>query len=389
MYDVQAPLRVGFYMFFSGGGIGRYTHELMCEMNARANVQTEVICTPDYEWAAVDNYASWTGLQSISHEVPTLRRWRFLKGQFVNPIRAIGRASEKNLDVLHLANINHLTFPYWRSALEKTDVKIVASAHDVKRQKSIVCRLWEDRQLVAFYQYADALFVHSDYQARELVQFADVNREKVHVVPHGPYPHGTVSGTQDEMRQRWDLPRDGQIALFFGQVRDEKNLDRFIHGLAQSNASPYVVVAGQAGGRHRDIDYYQGLAERMDVDDRIFFFPRYITDEEVGELFVAADWAALPYRTSFTSQSGVLNTAAHYGRPVLVSQAPVLRETVEACDIGVVCEGSEHHQIASGIEAICRRVETGYGHDFAAYQQAYSWVENAKRTLEVYTTLIR
>jgi glycosyltransferase involved in cell wall biosynthesis len=376
-------------MFFPGGGIGRYTHELMREMSARTDVEIEVICTPDYEWAAAEDYASWTGLQSISHDVPTLRRWRFLKGQFVNPIRAIERAVEKNLDVLHLANINHLTFPYWRSALEKTDVRVVASAHDVKRQKSIISRHWEDRQLAAFYQYADALFVHSEYQARELRQFADVEREKIHVVPHGPYPHGTVDGTQDEMRRRWNLPQDGQIALFFGQIRDEKNLAQFIRGLSQSEAEPYVVVAGQAGGRHRDIDYYEQLADRLGVADRMFFFPRYISDEEVGELFVASDWVALPYQTSFTSQSGVLNTAAHYERPVLVSQAPVLRETVEACDIGIVCEGDEPEQIAESISLLSRRTRDGYTHNFDAYKRRFSWQENARRTINAYKNLVQ
>jgi glycosyltransferase involved in cell wall biosynthesis len=231
--------------------------------------------------------------------------------------------------------------------------------------------------------------VHSEYQARELRQFADVEREKIHVVPHGPYPHGTVDGTQDEMRRRWNLPQDGQIALFFGQIRDEKNLAQFIRGLSQSEAEPYVVVAGQAGGRHRDIDYYEQLADRLGVADRMFFFPRYISDEEVGELFVASDWVALPYQTSFTSQSGVLNTAAHYERPVLVSQAPVLRETVEACDIGIVCEGDEPEQIAESISLLSRRTRDGYTHNFDAYKRRFSWQENARRTINAYKNLVQ
>lgn len=389
MSDADRVIRVGFYVFFPGGGIGRYTHELMRVMGERPGVEVEVLCTPDYEWTEADGYATWDGLKSISHDVATLRRLRFLVGQFVNPRRAIRHAVERGLDVLHLANINHLTFPYWRTALDQTGLKIVASAHDVKRQKSIIHRAWEDRQLKAFYRLADALFVHSDYQARELVQFADVRRDKIVVVPHGPYPHGSVDASKVDVRKKWNLPEDRQVALFFGQLRDEKNLDSFLRAVSLAETPIHVVVAGQGGGRHREGEYYKKLAGTVDITSRVTFVSRYIDDEEVGELFVASDWVALPYHTSFTSQSGVLNVAAFYERPVLVSSAPVLRETVEVCDIGYACEGDTPAQIAQGIDTICQRIEGGYEHAFADYKRRFSWEENVSRTLNVYQKLLQ
>ena len=388
MSEPSTRLRVGFYVFFPAGGIGRYTHELMKTMTRRSDVEVEVLCTPEYQWAGRDGYFTWDGLASISHEVPTIRRARFLKGQFVNPVRALQRAEEADLDVLHLANINHLTFPYWRSVGETEDIAIVASVHDVRRGKSIINRTWEDRQLKAFYRFADALFVHSEYQARELNRFADVRREKIRVVPHGPYAHGTVEITRPEARARWDLPRDRPVALFFGKLRDEKNLEGFLRAVARIEDPLHVVVAGRGGGRHRGADHYVELAERLGLADRTSFHTRYLDDEEVGELFTAADWVALPYEESFTSQSGVLNVAAHYERPVLVSSAPVLRETVEACDVGVVCEGDDPPQIAAGIERICRRVMVDHEHAFDTYRQRFGWEENVTRTIETYRRVL-
>jgi len=386
--DSFRPLRVGFYIFFPGGGIGRYTHNLMEAMGQRSGVEVEAICTPDYQWAHADGYVTWDELASISHEVPTLRRWRFLKGQFVNPKRAIEHASSAGLDVLHLANINHLSFPYWRPKIEDAEVKIVASAHDVMRGKSIISRWWENRQLKAFYRFADALFVHSDHQVRELVEFASVNQEKVHVVPHGLYSHGPVEASPRALREKWDLPLDQWIALFFGKIRDGKNLDGLLRALHCSGESLYLVVAGRGGGRHHGIDYYRQLADELGATDRVKFVPRRIKDQEVGELFVASDWIALPYKSDFTSQSGVLNVAVHYERPVLMSSAPVLRETVQTCDIGVACSGDTSADLAEGIEALHQRLEAGHDHAFDAYRQQFSWEENTERTLAAYRGLL-
>ena len=386
--DRSSPLRVGFYVFFPGGGIGRYTHKLMEAMGKRSGVEVEVICTPDYKWAHSDGYATWDGLASISHDIPTLRRWRFLKGQFVNPPRAMEHVVSAGIDVLHMANLNHLTFPYWRSKIEGTDIKVVASAHDVKRGKSIISRRWEDRQLKAFYRFADALFVHSDYQVRELATFADVPEEKIHVVPHGPYSHGAVDGSQTTLREKWNLPSDRRVALLFGKIRDDKNLDGLLRALNCTEQSLSLVVAGSEDARHHGIDHYRQLANELGVTECVRFIPRRIEDEEVGELFVASDWVALPYGNEFTSQSGVLNVAAHYERPVLVSSAPVLRETVQSCDIGVACSGDGPQALASGIDTLHRQLDTGHAYAFNEYKNKFSWKENALHTLGVYEQLL-
>lgn len=389
MGELQRPLRVGFYIFFSGGGIGRYTHRLMEVMNARPDVEVEAFCSPDYEWVQADGYATWTGLQPLSHDVATLRRLRFLRGQFVNPWRAVEYAIERGMDVFHLANINHLSFPFWRPALERSGLTVAASAHDIKRQKSIISRMWEDRQLKAFYRFADALFVHSQYQAQELQTFAGVDPSSVHVVPHGPYVHSPYPELdRSVLRAKWDAPQDHSVGLFFGQIRDEKNLGGCIRALARCEAPVHLVVAGkEMGMRHRPPRYYREVAREAGVTDRITFHIGHVTDEEVAELFTAADWVALPYRDTFTSQSGVLNVAAHYERPVLVAQAPVLRETVENSGIGVVCDAETPHAIARGIKHMLELQRGNHAFPFMAYRETYTWRENARRTVAVYRGL--
>lgn len=385
---VERPVCVCFYVFFPAGGIGRYTNELARALGARSDVEVEVACTPDFQWAHDPGYRTWTGLRSISHPIPLLRRSRFLRAQFANPVRFLRRAVNAGTDIIHFANVNHLSFPYWRRELEESGLRVAISVHDVKRQKPILNKAWEEHQLKAVYRIADALFVHSAYQADELVTYAGVARDKIHIVPHGPYPHGHVAHDAADVRKRLGLPLDRQVALFFGQLRDEKNLAGLIRALPLSKNRPHLLVAGEGGGAHRGADFYRDLARKVGVADRVTFLARYIPDEEVGELFAASDWVALPYSNSFTSQSGVLNIAAHYERPVLVSSSPVLHETVRRSDIGVACDGDEPGALAAGIDQLCTQVMNNYSYAFAQYRQQFSWDENARLTSEVYRRML-
>ena len=87
----------------------------------------------------------------------------------------------------------------------------------------------------------------------------------------------------------------------------------------------------------------------LGLQDRITFDVRHIPDEELPALLKLCDWVALPYQKSFTSQSGVLNLAAFYQRPVLVTPTASFCELLEDVTIGEVCAGFEVADIAQGI----------------------------------------
>ena len=381
-------IKANFYVSFPGGGIGRYTAMLLKELQALDQVDVELMCLPEFEWREAGEYATWPGLMSISHQMPTLRRARFLIGQFINPLRGVRRARDTQADIIHFADFSHLTFPLWKWMIGRTALKVAISAHDVKRGKAILHRGWEDRQLKAAYRYADALFVHSTYQADELVDFAQVDRSKVHVVPHGPYPHGEVPENPEVVRADLGLPLERPVGLFFGQVRDEKNLDGLLTALSRARSQAHLLVAGRSSSRHRDVEGYRHQAAELGIADRVHFLNRYIPDEEVGQVFAVCDWVALPYKEQFTSQSGVLNVAAHYECPVLTSSSPVLHETVRDAEIGVACEDDSPEALAAGIEEICAKVQHGASFAFDAYRATHSWSENARRTVEVYRSLL-
>ncbi|MDC0278554.1 glycosyltransferase family 4 protein, partial [Akkermansiaceae bacterium] len=280
---------------------------------------------------------------------------------------------------------NYLTYPLWGNALRKAGAKIVVSAHDVLRQKAILCRSWEDRQLAAFYYDADAILVHSEFQAKQLEEFTSVPRNKVHLVPHGPYDYPAPVESSAMLRKRYGVPVNACLGLFFGQLRDEKNLEGLLRALPGLDETTHLLVAGKGGGRHKPGQYYQKLASDLGVIGQVTFVDRFIEDAEVGGLFTMADWLALPYEDTFVSQSGVLNIAGSYDLPILVGDAPVLRETVVNENIGIAA-ASGHLQ--AGIVEMESALRDNRQFGFQCYRDKHNWAENARITKEVYHSLV-
>ena len=381
-------IRVGAYVFFPGGGIGRYTVEVLRALGRLPDVDPELWCAPDFQWQEPDGYGVWNQLWSLSDARPPVRRARFLLGQVLSPRRAARRAREGRFDIVHFASFNNASFPLWKRATERSGARVVISAHDVLRAKAILHRGWEDAQLRAVYRWADALLVHSEHQRAELVQFAGVDPGRVHLVPHGPYAYASPSATPAALRERYGLPAGRQVALFFGQLRDEKGLGALLQAMALADHAFHLLVTGTGGGGHSGAAHYRDIARRAGVLDRVTFLNRFVPDNEVGDVFAAADWVALPYEERFTSQSGVLNVAAHFHKPVLVSPAPVLAETVRDSGIGLVAQGAEPARLAAAADALMRRIAEGEPFPFGRYGERYSWHANAVRTREVYRAVL-
>lgn len=386
--SVDAP-SVGFYLFFTRGGIARYTHILLTALAEQNEVNAELSCDSDFAIDLAAPYAVWPGLQSLSHRMPTIRRTRFMVGQVANPFRFARHADQRCFDIVHFSDFNHLTYPLWRNSIRRSGRKITATVHDVRRAKSILSRNYEDAQLQRFYREADALFVHSRSQAAELSDWASVDPARVHVVPHGPFDYGHASADRETLREKYGIPEGKLAALSFGNIRDDKNLDRVIRAIAAGDNSVHLLVAGRAAARgHRPLEYYKTLAEELCVADSVTFLTRYLNDDEVAEVFTASDWVALPYGRSFTSQSGVLSVAAHYRRPVLASAIATFKERMDGHDIGVGVEPEDDAALAAGIAKICAQLRVGHVYRFDDYLRANSWATNARLTTNIYRELL-
>lgn len=378
-------IRVLHYFAFPGGGIGRYVHELLTRMVAQSEIEIELACIPSYHYLHQATYPIWPGLWDITHTVPLFRKIRFATNLVVNPLRAIRRARAIGARILHLSTIPHVTFAIWSRALRRSGLRLVATAHDVRRSQGLIWHAYELEQLRRLYRSCEALFVHSEYQKRDLCDFAGVEPDKVHIVPHGPSYHGPPQADKVTLRRRYGVPLDKQVALFFGDIRPDKNLDLFLRAMVPYKDRLFLVVAGQAKSRDgAGVSKYVTLAEELGLGNSVLWRCEYIPDEEVPNYFELCDWVAMPYSSRFTSQSGVLNVAMAYHRPVLITLTQTITETVHVARLGVYVAPDDLTFLKRAVGEMIQHVDTRESWEFDKYHVAYSWERNMEITAECY-----
>lgn len=172
-------------------------------------------------------------------------------------------------------------------------------------------------------------------------------KENITVRHHPTYDQfGTVMD-RHEARRRLDLPDHERILLFFGLVRRYKGVDVLIEALGRMQSEAMVVVAGEW---YEDRESSEAMIRDLGLEDRIRLVDRYIPDEEVGAYFSAADAVVQPYRTA--TQSGVVQTAFHFGRPVVVSGVGGLPEMVEHEREGLVVAPEDPDALAAALDRL-------------------------------------
>ena len=112
--------------------------------------------------------------------------------------------------------------------------------------------------------------------------------------------------------------------LFFGNLNESKGIDILLESinlLEPAIADKLnVVIAG------KDFD---GAVDRVTpkADRHVTIIRRHISDDELRYLYQNSDYLSLPYRK--TSQSGILEMAFYFKRPIIASDVTYFRLTLE------------------------------------------------------------
>lgn len=224
---------------------------------------------------------------------------------------------------------------------------------------------------------ADGCLVMSDAVERDLDQLRPgMPRRRV---PHPFYAQfDRGRWTRDTARQRLGLT--GDVALFFGYVRDYKGLDTLLEAWprVRERRPATLVVAGEF---YEKPERYRALAARAG-EGAVRFIDRYIPDDEVEALFRAADVAVLPYRSA--TQSGVTHVAYALGTPVITTRVGGLAETVHEGRTGLTAPPEDAAALA---EVVVRFFEDDLGRGMAphiaALQAAHSWDALARSAVDL------
>src|SRR4029077_14245081 len=108
---------------------------------------------------------------------------------------------------------------------------------------------------------------------------------------------------------------------------------------------------------------------------------RFIEDHELAQLFLDADLVVLPYTEA--SQSGVLNVAAAFGKPMIVTDVGELAATVEPWRMGLVVQAGD----SAGLRAAIVRLAENPGLRAELGKNARAWAEGPNAPEKVGATV--
>lgn len=138
-----------------------------------------------------------------------------------------------------------------------------------------------------------------------------------------------------------------KLLLFFGYVRKYKGLDLLIEALAEiiKIDNSYKLLA--AGEFYDDEKFYVDKVKSLGLDAHVKLLNKFIPNEEVSKYFVPSDLVVLPYRSA--TQSGILNLAYGFLKPVLVTNVGGLAEFVDNGRTGYVIKPDSQEDLVNGI----------------------------------------
>lgn len=182
-----------------------------------------------------------------------------------------------------------------------------------------------DRALLrAAYAVPDRFVVQSAAERQRLEEVIGTRRP-IREVAHPRYDIFAARErrpARDEARRRYGLEAE-HVLVFFGLVRPYKGVDLLIDAAARLPADLdwQLVIAGESYESEQD---YRRQIDECGLADKIRLENRYIPNEEVAQLFAAADLCVLPYRHA--TGSGAANAALACGVEVVMSRLPTLEQ---------------------------------------------------------------
>lgn len=148
-------------------------------------------------------------------------------------------------------------------------------------------------------------------------------------------------------KQEFGYEDHSLVLLFFGYVRKYKGLDILIEAfpkiLSQHPNAKLLIV----GEFYNDPKEYFELIKKLKIEKHIKVINQFVPNEDVGKYYQVSNVVILPYRSA--TQSGILNVAYGFNKPVIVTDVGGLAEFVDEGKTGFVVKPNSPEAIAEGV----------------------------------------
>ncbi len=150
-----------------------------------------------------------------------------------------------------------------------------------------------------------------------------------------------------ELKKEFGIEENEFVLLFFGYIRKYKGLDLLIDAFNEVCKKYDFIKLLVAGESYDDINIYKEQIKKLNLENKVIIENKYIANEDVYKYYSVADLVVLPYRSG--TQSGILNVAYGFIKPVLVTDVGGLTESIEPNKTGIIVKPDSPEEIANGI----------------------------------------
>jgi beta-1,4-mannosyltransferase len=198
--------------------------------------------------------------------------------------------------------------------------RVVWTAHNLRAHDGLHPRL-EKWFWAAFMSRVDAyIALTQSGRAAARERFPRLERIPSFVIPHGHYRDEYPVNSNDDARKQLGIRSGAKVLLFFGQVREYKNVPALIRAFRKTQEDIVLCIAGRPSSENLAAE----VRREACGDPRVLLHLYEVPKDRVELFFRAADLVVLPYRDILNSGAALL--ALSFNRPVMVPNQGAMGE---------------------------------------------------------------
>ncbi|BAY93087.1 MULTISPECIES: glycosyltransferase family 4 protein [unclassified Tolypothrix] len=166
----------------------------------------------------------------------------------------------------------------------------------------------------------------------------------------------SLEDLRQQIRDKYQIPKDGIVILSVGRLVKRKGFDRIIHNLPHliaAGLNVYYLICGR-GPMESELNE---LANRLDVNSRVIL-TGYISDADLAGYYSACDIFSMLtfYDSNSRSIEGfgiVYLEAGYFSKPVIASRVGGVEDAVFHGETGLLVDPNSSEEILSVLHQLC------------------------------------
>lgn len=235
-------------------------------------------------------------------------------------------------------------------------------------------------RFVALNKYIDGYLVHLVSAREELSVEFNIPKSKIFVAYHGIYV------AENYVPSESSISEERKCIIMYGFQNKYKGADILIDAIGLLPEEYKKKVSARIVGLATDKELYSTCQEKAKALN-VEWINDFVSDETLYEAIGKSDLILLPYRK--ISQSGVLLLALSFRKPILTSDLPSFKETLEGYPDDYFFKSEDPQSLSKLLEKFVDGkidVELQMG-IIEKLNIKYSWAETAKSTLNAYSNV--